>query len=237
MLLLHQARRAPSPGHEGLPHRGGGRPVRSVQDSGPGQRRLGPADQEGVLLTSDIYLQNMYLPFYIHQFFNDAKLENGQNLVKSSSSVFEPNETENSKTFLLSPLFIIGTLSVLIIFITYKNWKNNQRSKWLDVVMFAITGIIGILLLLLWFATDHTATAFNYNLLWAFPLNLIILPQLFKTNMGPRGIKYLKFLLIIMALIVFHWIIGVQIFAVAIIPLLLAMAYRYVFLIKYFQTN
>ena len=103
--------------------------------------------------------------------------------------------------------------------------------------MFAITGIIGILLLLLWFATDHTATAFNYNLLWAFPLNLIILPQLFKTNMGPRGIKYLKFLLIIMALIVFHWIIGVQIFAVAIIPLLLAMAYRYVFLIKYFQTN
>lgn len=181
--------------------------------------------------------EHMYLPFYIHQFFNDAKLENGQNLVKSSSSVFEPNETENSKTFLLSPLFIIGTLSVLIIFITYKNWKNNQRSKWLDVVMFAITGIIGILLLLLWFATDHTATAFNYNLLWAFPLNLIILPQLFKTNMGPRGIKYLKFLLIIMALIVFHWIIGVQIFAVAIIPLLLAMAYRYVFLIKYFQSN
>ena len=78
-----------------------------------------------------------------------------------------------------------------------KDYKNNKRTKWLDFVLFTITGIIGIILLLLWFATDHSATAHNYNLLWAFPLNLFIGFSLLKKTQRQWVKKYLKLLVII----------------------------------------
>jgi hypothetical protein len=42
------------------------------------------------------------------------------------------------------------------------------------------TSLLGVILLLMWFATDHQATKMNYNLIWANPL-LIILPFLMLT--------------------------------------------------------
>ena len=181
--------------------------------------------------------EHMFLPNYIHQFFENAEYENGQSLVESSTTIFEPSNEEESGTFFLSPMFIISVLSIIIIIITYKNWIRGIRSKWLDFMLFTFTGLVGLILLLLWFATDHTATAFNYNLLWAFPLNLIVLGQVTKQRVGQRFIKYLKFLLIILVLIVSHWLIGVQVFAITLIPLLLAIAFRYVFLIRHYQNK
>ena len=181
--------------------------------------------------------EHMFLPNYIHQFFENAEYENGQSLVESSTTIFEPSNEEESGTFFLSPMFIISVLSIIIIIITYKNWIRGIRSKWLDFMLFTFTGLVGLILLLLWFATDHTATAFNYNLLWAFPLNIIVLGQVTKQRVGQRFIKYLKFLLIILVLIVSHWLIGVQVFAITLIPLLLAIAFRYVFLIRHYQNK
>ena len=99
------------------------------------------------------------------------------------------------------------------------------------------TGSVGVIILLLWFATDHSATAQNYNLLWAFVLNLFVIPQLFKKTIKSWFIKYLKFLVIMLCLITLHWLIGIEIFAVGLIPLLLAFFIRYIYLIKYFKST
>ena len=117
--------------------------------------------------------------------------------------------------------------------ITYKDFKHQKQSKWLDIILFSITGIIGVLILLLWFATDHKGTHQNYNLLWACALNIFIIGQLFIKKTSNWFIKYLKFLIILLCLLTLHWIIGVQVFAVGLLPLLIALFIRYLFLIRH----
>jgi hypothetical protein len=179
--------------------------------------------------------EHMFLPKYIHEFFANATIGN-QPLVRSSSVIYQKNDTKNSANFLFSPLMVFGIIGAFIIFITYSDYKKNTRSKWLDVTLFSITGIIGVLLLLLWFATDHTATANNYNLLWAFPLNLLVIGQLLRPQVKNWVKRYLRFLMIMLALLTFHWITGVQVFAIGLIPLLIALAVRYLFLVRFFKT-
>lgn len=179
--------------------------------------------------------EHMFLPTYIHQFLGTATVAANKELVKSSSVLYQARNPKDLGNFFTSPLFILGLLSALILYLTYKDYKRHKRTKWLDVTLFTITGLIGVIILLLWFATDHTATANNYNLLWAFPLNLLVIGQLLKPQASKWFTKYLKFLMILLCLLTLHWIIGVQIFAIGLIPFLLALAVRYVFLIYYFR--
>ncbi|WP_296314995.1 DUF4105 domain-containing protein [Winogradskyella sp. UBA3174] len=181
--------------------------------------------------------QHMFLPKYITVFMGNAKVNGTDNIVKESSVIFEKKENKSSLNFILSPLVIVGLISIFILFITYKDYKKNVRSKWLDITLFLITGLTGILLLLLWFATDHTATGYNYNLLWAFPLNIFIISQLFKNTVKIWFKGYLKLLVIMLCLMTLHWFIGVQVFSIVLIPLIIAIAIRYSYIIKFFNKN
>jgi hypothetical protein len=179
--------------------------------------------------------EHMFLPKYIHAFFDSAKINSSKKLVSSSSTLFQKKDIVSSSNFGFSPLMITGILSFMILFITYKDYKKNTRNEWLDIILFGTTGIIGVLLLLLWFATDHSATAQNYNVLWAVPLNIIVIGQLFKKTVKNWFKSYLKFLIIMLCLMTLHWTIGVQIFTVGLIPLLIALMLRYIYLISYYN--
>jgi hypothetical protein len=178
----------------------------------------------------------MFLPKYIHTFFNDATFGETKSLVKINSTLYKKKpEASSSLSFLFSPLMVLSIIAIFILYITYKDFKSKSRSKWLDIVLFSITGIIGALILLLWFATDHTATGYNYNLLWAFPLNLIVISQLLKHDVKNWVKAYLKFLIIMLCLMTLHWFIGVQAFAIGLMPLLIALVVRYVYVLKFFN--
>ncbi|PQV47303.1 uncharacterized protein DUF4105 [Jejuia pallidilutea] len=180
--------------------------------------------------------QHMFLPKNTHSFFKNAtKGTEKTPLIKSSSTLYAAKPVPTSSNFITSPLFIFSLIGILIIYITYKDYKQQKRTKTLDIAIFTITGLAGVVILLLWFATDHEATHNNYNLLWANPLNLIILFQIFKTKMSKWLNKYLKFLVILLCLMVFHWITGVQVFAIGLIPLLTAVFARYLFLIYHLR--
>ncbi|MDC1505360.1 DUF4105 domain-containing protein [Winogradskyella sp.] len=181
--------------------------------------------------------EHMFLPKYINVLMANATLKSTANLVKESSTIYEKKENESSLNFILSPFVILGFIGLCILYITYKDYKNKKRSKWLDITLFVITGLIGIVLLLLWFATDHTATANNYNLLWAFPLNLFMIGQLTKTTIKIWFKGYLKFIIIMLCLMTLHWVIGVQVFTLALIPFIIALVLRYVYIIKYYNNK
>lgn len=181
--------------------------------------------------------EQMFLPENIHRFFAKATLKNGQPLVAKSQVLFTKKETEYKSNILLSPLVIFSVIAIIIFGITYNDYKKNKRYKILDIIIFSITGVIGIGLLLLWFATDHSATAHNYNLLWAFALNIFILGQAIRKKPKSWFTRYIKFLIIMLCLMVFHWVVGVQVFAITLMPLLMALATRYVFLVYHFQKN
>ena len=179
--------------------------------------------------------EHMFLPKYLHQLLENARLKTDDSRLVSISKTLYPSDAITKTNFFSSPLFILGALALIMLFITYKDYKNNTRSKWLDMGLFAFTGVVGILLLLLWFATDHQTTAYNYNLLWAFALNILFIPSISKSKLNNRGLSYLKFLVLLMSLMGLHWITGVQSFAIGLIPLLIAIIMRYLFLIHHFK--
>ena len=178
---------------------------------------------------------HMFLPRYIHTFFEVAKFKNTNEPLVKKQEILNSKQLSVKHSFWSSPLFLFSILSFLIVLATYKNYKSNSRSKWLDVMIFSITGLIGVVILLLWFATDHTATAYNYNLLWAFAFNLLFIPTLLKKRVKKRFIGYLKFLLILLFLMALHWFTGVQSFNIGILPLWIALLVRYVYLCKWYN--
>ena len=180
---------------------------------------------------------HMFLPENIYSFFENATIINtNEPVVKESRVLYSKKPSHQASQFLTSPLFILGIIGLLIICITYNDYKNKKRTKWLDVTLFIVTGLLGIMILLLWFATDHKGTHQNYNLLWAFALNILFIGQLLRKKASEWFIKYIKFLIILLCLLTLHWSIGIQVFAIGLIPLLLALFIRYVFLIKHYNT-
>mgnify|MGYP000029014069 CR=1 FL=1 len=179
---------------------------------------------------------HMFLPENIYRFFENATIRNtNEPLVKESRFLYYKKPMSQPSQFLTSPLFVLGIVALLIIYITYNDYKNEKQNKWLDITLFTLTGLIGLLILLLWFATDHTGTHQNYNLLWAFVLNILFIGQVIKKKPSTWFVKYIKFLIILLCLLTLHWTIGVQVFAIGLIPLLTALFIRYIFLVKYYS--
>ncbi|WP_121908444.1 lipoprotein N-acyltransferase Lnb domain-containing protein [Ulvibacter antarcticus] len=182
-------------------------------------------------------LEYQFLPEYVFKAAENAVIHRNGNdvpLVKQTVDVVSETENMPSSNFFTSPLFIFGCLGLLIVFTTIRDNKKQTRSRFLDLVIFFVTGIIGILLLLLWFATDHSATANNYNLLWAVPLSLIFIFAIIKRHPKTWLRRYVLFLILCLTLLTIHWITGVQEFAIGLLPLLIALGIRYLYLMQYF---
>jgi len=179
--------------------------------------------------------EHLFLPKNLYLLLENAQIGSTDLKIVKKSKILTSSSFVKTFEGFGSPLAILSLIAFAILFVTFRDHKKNKRSKWLDVSLFAFTGIIGLALLLLWFATDHTATSYNYNLLWAFATNLFFIPYILKTRLNNRGIKYIVFLVILLALMMLHWITGVQSFAIGLIPLLIAICVRYLFLIRHFN--
>ncbi len=176
--------------------------------------------------------QYQFLPQYVFEAAAIAK-KNQESLVKKTHQIYEQVEPKQKGSFFTSPLFVFGILGLLILYITYRNAKNNTRSRYLDGVIYFTTGLIGVFLLLLWLGTEHSTTANNYNLLWAFPISLLFLKGILKKQPSNGIRKYLIFQLVLFVLLFLHWITGVQTFAFGLLPLFIAMVVRYLYLIRF----
>tara|TARA_Y100000385_G_scaffold129326_1_gene134652 strand:+ start:380 stop:1555 length:1176 start_codon:yes stop_codon:yes gene_type:complete len=187
-------------------------------------------DQKATIKEHVFLPKNLYLLLE-----NSIAASTNLKIVKKSKLLNSSTATTKTSEGLFSPLAILSLIALLILFITFNDYKKNNRSTWLDVILFAFTGFVGLVLLLLWFATDHEATAYNYNLLWAFAINLLFIPSIIKTQLSNRGIKYIVFLVILLTLMIMHWVTGVQSFSIGLIPFLIAITTRYLFLIRHFK--
>lgn len=179
--------------------------------------------------------EHLFLPKYLYLLLENAQVESKELKLVKELKILTPTTFVKTSEGFGSPIVILSLVAFIMLFVTFKDNKNNKRSKWLDVILFATTGIIGLVILMLWFATDHTATANNYNLLWAFAANLLFIPSILKTRLNNRGIKYIVFLTILLSLMLLHWMTGVQSFAIGLIPILIAIGVRYLFLIRHFN--
>jgi hypothetical protein len=185
------------------------------------------------------YKEYMYLPDYVYSIFNNStrKLENETvDLVKKESTILEYKELEQNGS-LLSPLLIFSILAVIGVLLTFKDYKNNSRTIILDFILLFSTGVLGTLVIFLWFFTDHSTTPNNFNALWAFAPNLMLAFLLIKKRKQGWFAKYFKFLVVLLATIPFIWISGIQLIPLAILPLLILFLVRYLYLSKFYSSN
>ncbi len=118
------------------------------------------------------------------------------------------------------------------VFIGYAIWtlsgfhSGGYGRAWPDVLLFAVVGVAGLLILFLWFISEHTVTAGNWNLAWAWPTHFLVafLPALgrrpgwLRLYMAAAAVGCILFLL--------FWTVIPQDIPASFIPLLLTITLR-----------
>ncbi|MEJ0029448.1 MAG: DUF4105 domain-containing protein [Bacteroidota bacterium] len=168
----------------------------------------------------------MFLPDYIEQSFDHATVRNDSvtmPLVKANVPVYE-SEPEEIPGTLVHPFVVFGLFLALTIFITARDLKRRKQSKWFDAIVFGIVGLLGLLLFVLWTATDHRAAARNLNILWAMPLHLVFVPLYLRSK--KIATTYFKGIAILTALLLLGWTWLPQQLNVFLIPVILALGIR-----------
>ena len=145
--------------------------------------------------------------------------------------IYSPESEISYRENLPSPLRINLLLSLIIVVITIFNFKSNKWNKSLDTLIFIISGLIGILIIYLWFFSNHFAGAQNFNFLWAFPLNFALIFAIYKNKIPNWSIGYIKLLIILIILLFLHWTTGVQKYNLTLLPIFVALLIRYSFLV------
>ena len=168
---------------------------------------------------------HMFLPDFLETGFDYATIRKDSvelPLVKEKNIVFTGSAEEYPFSFTHPPV-IFGLLLVLIIAFSVYDLRRFEISRWLDLVLFYGTGLLGLFLLTLWFGTDHKAAALNFNLFWAMPLNLA-LP--FMRSVTTRRRYFLIMTLLTLVLLV-SWPYLPQELNLMLIPVVLGLLFRY----------
>ncbi|MFM8348067.1 MAG: DUF4105 domain-containing protein, partial [Bacteroidota bacterium] len=164
----------------------------------------------------------MFLPDYLETGFDLATLTTStgkQPLVLEKSIVYE-QQPEQQPFPLTHPWVLFGALLLVTGWVTWR--KITAAEIWMDRGLFIITGVVGLLLVLLWFLTDHKAAAWNFNLLWAMPLNLV-----FTFRSGDTRKTYFTGMTFLTAVLLVSWAFLPQQLNPFLIPLAAALGIRY----------
>lgn len=177
-------------------------------------------------------LEKQFLPIYMEQAFANATIvENGVSrpLVKQSRVLLEYPK-ESAQQSLLNPTVVFWLLAVVFAVLTLYGFKKGKLMKGLDVAFFGVLGILGVVVTFLWFFTDHSATLWNWNILWAFPGHLVLVWGLVARPNAAWISSYLLFVLGATVVVLLLWMVGVQSFYPALVPILLLLLLRANFL-------
>jgi len=178
-----------------------------------------------------------FLPEYVFEAFaNATKKDTTTPFVKETKLILAaPKTAKTSTILLLSPYVILSLLMLSVLIITFFDFKNKKRTRAIDAILFLGNGIAGIVILLLWFATDHTATAMNMNILWLVPINVFFVKKFFSVAKECKALwRHSAFLLALIVVVLVLWLINFEQFALAAIPLLIMFGVRYAYLTYYF---
>lgn len=190
----------------------------------------------GSIIDRDVSMKEyLFLPENVFTFFEALKIEeNGviKSIIKRTEEIL-PENNRSLNTPYLSPFILFSIIGLIIVYITRKDIQKKQRSRWLDFSLFFVIGLIGVILSLIWFATNHVAAANNFNILWAFAPNLIVAFILLKKELPNWIRKYMLLLLILLGVLIVLWLSKFQIFSNAILPILFFLGVRYYYLWKY----
>ena len=130
--------------------------------------------------------QQMFLPDYLAENLLKATDQNGDQFLKSTVTIINHPWTENKSYWITPILLFTFLLLVEIVILRYKS-----SSKWVrfyDKVWMILMSLASLILLFMWFGTDHQSCSNNYNLLVFTPLIIVWLVAEWRKS------KYLKWI-------------------------------------------
>lgn len=145
-------------------------------------------------------------------------------VVQSKNNFPSTLSAENNKVF-FTPFVCFSLIFVLFLGMSFsKNKGISLLLNGLDGMLFFTVGLLGCILIFMWFGTDHIMTKNNYNLLWAWPTHLI---AAFLINSKKKYFKnYLLFTAVTGTLLIAVWFFLPQQMNPGLIPVVVLIIYR-----------
>ncbi|WP_421919939.1 DUF4105 domain-containing protein [Marinifilum sp.] len=183
--------------------------------------------------------QYMFLPDNMMYAFADATVLNMDErvpLVSHTKEVLKPTLDYKMTEWYKRPGFIFGLFSLIILLISIRTLTSKRNYFIIDHVFFGATGIVGWVIVFLWFFTDHQATGPNWNILWAlpffFPVSNILL---IMKNITSYIFFYTSSILLL--IILATWPIIPQSLPNEILPIVTLLFIRSIYIIKKLKIN
>lgn len=124
----------------------------------------------------------------------------------------------------VTPFNVLLFVSLLFLLIPFV-WRNQKITKFVDGLLFGITGFFGLVVLFLWFGTEHQSMKTNLNILWAMPFNLIYLFQSKFSKMSFIKFYWLGYTLLLVIILI-SWKFFPQEFHIALFPFIALLTVR-----------
>ncbi len=135
--------------------------------------------------------QQSFIPDKLHDYLAECQIDTLP-LVSDTRLLVESKIKYDQTPWFLSPLLIFSLLLITVVIMTLR--LPATALVIFDRIYFGFIGLLGLLITLLWFATDHGATVGNLNMLWASPLFLVYIFTI--GNAGKQWHKWLRIILI-----------------------------------------
>ena len=135
-----------------------------------------PADR--VALAEDY----MFLPVHVHNMFGKATLSNGVPLVKLERNIPDqplPALPAYEPGFFGNPMWVMCLIAVIGLLCM----ANPRTERIFDFIFWFVLGLSGLVLFLLWAATDHHTTKYNWNVVWALPTHLLFFWRSYRNEL------------------------------------------------------
>ncbi|RMH81648.1 MAG: DUF4105 domain-containing protein, partial [Calditrichaeota bacterium] len=177
--------------------------------------------------------ETMFLPDYVFRAFAGATVrfqEQERPLVARTDTLLWFGANPHGGAALPWPTILFWGLVILVGAGSWKEAtspnKSISRMRWADGGLFGVTGLIGVIIALLWFATEHKVTAPNYHLLWAWPTHLPAVVFLLRRGRPGWFRGYLMVYTAVAAVTLLGWPFWPQEFHPATLPLVLCLFIR-----------
>ncbi|HTM92044.1 MAG TPA: DUF4105 domain-containing protein [Flavisolibacter sp.] len=165
----------------------------------------------------------MFLPDYLLKGFDSASVR-GRPLVTLPQTILQMPSPLKDKSF-FTPGIVFGLLLFIVVGISFVHlgWARTAVRVF-DFLFFFILGLAGLLLLFMWFGTDHKVCQNNYNLLWALPTNVVMAFFVHSNRQWVK--KYFSVVFWLSVVLALAWFFLPQQMNNALLPVVLLIIYR-----------
>jgi hypothetical protein len=169
--------------------------------------------------------ESMFLPDYLAQGVSQSVQGTAKLVERDQVHLPNAQELPIKLPFWQTPLFFFSFLAFLVILPSF--FRSNGMVSFqsiMDRIIFVLSGLLGLVLLFMWFGTDHQSFANNINLVWAMPINLLVAFSLIRPRKWLK--KYLRYYGLLLLLLMIPVLLQPGIINVGLCPLILVLSFR-----------